>query len=217
MVRPVSIRFILYRFYSSHDRCLPCRIIHGIELHKINGNKILASRERKYIERMKWILCHSMWCLCCVVYQLRQLSLFPCVRVFIFKHDDYVWWEYVCACDWITLIRRIVVRALAHTNTRNLMTTVTCYKIIWARNCMANQMRFSEWPREALSALVWGQFEWVQKHNSRSQKMKMYAHVLQSLSFCVCLWHATNWSPMWKVLRFKVMRYNCVCMSVSFK
>lgn len=90
--------------------------------------------------------------------------------------------------------------------TRNLMTNVTCYKIIWARNCIANKMRFSELPREAPSSLLLGSFEWVQKNNSRSQKMKMYARV------SVCVWHATNWSPMWKALRFKVIRYTWMCV-----
>lgn len=92
--------------------------------HKINGNKIVGIENCKQIQRrIAKELWNEMpkWHRICgareltnemntqaVVYQLRQLSLFPWC-ILIFKHDDYGWWEYVCACDWITLIRRIVV------------------------------------------------------------------------------------------------------------
>lgn len=88
--------------------------------------------------------------------------------------------------------------------TRNLMTNVTCYKIIWARNCIANKMRFSELPREAPSFLsCWGHLNECKKTIQDRKKWRC---------MWMCVWHATNWSPMWKALRFKVIRYTWMCV-----
>lgn len=37
--------------------------------------------------------------------------------------------------------------------------------------------------------------------------------IAKNKDVCLCVWHATNWSPMWKALRFKVIRYTCVYRS----
>lgn len=126
------------------------------------------------------------YCVCVSVTAVVVISMCVCVRAFIFKHDDYVWWEYVCACDWITLIHRIGVRAHERFNDE----CVTCYKIIWARNCIANKMRFSELPREltALSSLVGVIWMGAKKKQFKIAKNKDVCYrVSLSLSVCVCV------------------------------